>query len=435
MKKNLWLSIASGALLVSASGCLKEKAQDDASQDAGINARAALIQALDNQAVNLVKGLNKVIIEGKFLENMALENPPEPIPMSDDNEIAKAIDYLLSNQTQQGESFTYTPDSKVCSEVMAKNNPATCIEVMKLISFTQSPANETDGILEVKIGNAHPGYFLYSSDAVSARATVAEIVKTVGEIDQVFKNAGNPGLSSPLPTTHEGAFELTAASFMSISSLYLSITSDVDLRGENENAEAYSLQIASAQNLISATLDSVTGIGTASAALPLVQAAFTVHDEQNAGHSVQVYFPGLTGGLTLNNSLESMAIEAIKLATPDAYVTVDGQAAAHFTSASQIDAIIQSYAGGDKSLSFASPISAQVDINTNALINGNGQLNASVAANTQLYFKFQSKQAKVTAGSVQLIGGGDFSGMMDAQQDSCIEGQQNGFPLVSVVCQ
>lgn len=436
MKKNLLLTIASSALLIGASGCLKEKAQEEASQDdAGINARAALIQALDKQATALVKGINKVIIEGKFVQNMEQNNPPEPIPMDDDNEVRKAIGYMLSNQTEQAGSYTYTPDSKVCSEVIAKSYPATCIEVMKKVSFTQHPATETDGAVEIKIGNARPFYLIYGENAVAVRATLGEIVKAIAVVDQVHKDNGEEGMKSPLPTTHEGEIELVVASFMSISSFHISIISDIDLQGENENARPYSVQIAAAQNLLSATLDSVTGIGTASAALPQVSAAFTVYNEQNDLHNVEVFFPGLSGNLTLDNSLESIALEAVKLTSSQAYATVNGQSAIHFTSASQIDAILQSYAGGDKSLSFASPISAQLNIYANDLIDKNAVVSLNVEADTQLYFAYESKQAKVVSGSVQLTANGDFSGNLDAQKDSCIEGQDEGFPLQTVVCQ
>ena len=111
-------------------------------------------------------------------------------------------------------------------------------------------------------------------------------------------------------------------------------------------------------------------------------------------------------------------------------------AAAHLFSASQIDAHLQSHGGGDKSVSFSSEFSAQINIFANGLINQTGQLNASIAQGTELYFKQSSEPAKVVAGSVQLLGGGDFSGMMAAQQDDCIEGQQNNaIPLKTAICE
>ena len=47
---------------------------------------------------------------------------------------------------------------------------------------------------------------------------------------------------------------------------------------------------------------------------------------------------------------------------------------------------------------------------------------------TQVYFPYQAQQAKVLLGSVQLTGTQDFAGSLDAQANSCIEGQQ-GTPV------
>ena len=433
MKKNLWVSLTGTALLLTATGCLKEEA---APQDVVVDHRAALIQALDNQASTLVNGINKVIIEGKFLQGMALENPPQPIPLSDDNEINKAINYLLANQTAQGNGFSYKPDSKICSEVMAKNNPATCIEVMKQVTLTQTPSNSTDGTLQIAFGKAQPFYLNYSEGEVSVRTTLAEIIKTIGEVDTVLKQNGKAGFNGTLPTTYAGAFQLGATSALGVSSLRFSILASVDVQGLNDMGEAYSLQLAGTPNLLSLTLNPFTGIAAVSVSLPPVAASFYARNEDEIPHQVQVSFPGLSGTVSLNNALEQIALQAVKFTSPDAFVTVDGQAAAHLFSASQIDAHLQSHAGGDKSVSFSSELSAQINIFANGLINQTGQLNASIAQGTELYFKQGSEQAKVITGSVQLLGGGDFSGMMAAQQDDCIEGQQNNaIPLQVVVCQ
>lgn len=433
MKKNLWLSLTSTALLLTATGCLKE---EEAVPDGVIDHRAALIQALDNQAAALVNGLNKVIIEGQFIQGLALENPPQPIPLSDDSEINKAINYLLANQTAQGDNYSYRPDSKICSEVIAKNNPATCIEIMKKVSLLQTPSNETEGTLQIAFGKAQPFYITYTESEVSIRTTLAEIVKTIGEVDAVLKQNGEVGFTGTLPTTYAGAFQLGATSSLGISSVRFSILASVDLQGLNEKGEAYSLQVAAAPNLVSLILNPLTGIAAVSASVPPVAASFYARNNDEIPRHVQVSFPGLSGTVSLNNALEQIALQAVKFTAPDVFVTVDGQAAAHVFADSQIDAHLQSHAGGDKSVHFAGEFSAQINIFANALIDQNGQLNASIAQGTELYFKQGSEQAKVVAGSVQLLGGGDFSGMMDAQQNDCIQSQENNpIPLQTALCE
>jgi hypothetical protein len=434
MKKSLLMKIAGGALLIGATGCLKDKAAEEAGSEAEVNPRTALIAALNSQASNLVNGLNKVIIDGNFVKNVAVNNPPQPIPLGDDNEVNKAINYLLSNQIKEGESYSYTPDAKVCSEVMAKNNPAVCIEVMKKVSFKQFPANESEGALEIRIGAAKPVHLLYSSGGIAAQATLAELVKAAGIIDQVLKQNGDEGMQDPLPTTYAGAFQLTVSSFLSVSSLNFSITSPIDLRGAQQNGDTYSVQIPAAPNMLVAALDSVTGMGSASAALPAVNAEFTAHNDQDVAHQVQISFPGMAAGLSLDNALERISAQAA-LNSPDAYITVNGQPAAQLSSASQIDAYIQSYAGGHVSFNFVNEFSAQVEIFTNGLIEGEGVISGAIAAGSSLYHAFDSEQVKVISGSFQLSGTGSFLGSLDAQEDSCIEGQENSFPLQVVACE
>ncbi len=431
MKKNLWLALSCGTLLVTGSGCLKEEVVPDLKADP----RAALMLALDNQASSLVNGFNKVIVEGQFIKNMSLENPPEPIPLTNDNEIHQAISYLLSNQNQQGDNYVYTPDVKICSEILAKNNPATCVELMKQVSLTQTPSDEVSGALLISIGNAKPFYMNYSDSEIKMKSNLLELVKAVEVVDQAIKQNGDPGVDF-IPIVQSGAFELTLSSFLTVSTIRFSVTEAVDIAGQNINAEPFALQITAAQNMVSLNLDSLTGIAVASAALPAASALFSARNDQDVANEVHVLFPGLSGRVTLDNNLESIIFEAIKLSAPTATISLSGQPAAQITSFSQIDAKIQAYAGGDKSLSFAGQVSAQIDILPNALINGDGQLLVDVAQDTELYFKNGSQQAKVISGSLQLIGGGSFSGMMLAPAQACIEGQQNGpLPLQNVACE
>ncbi len=438
MRTNLLLPLLSSALLICASGCLNVEAElvdQPANEDAApANQRIALITALDDQAINLVNGLNKVIVEGKFLQNLALVNPPKPIPMNDGNEIEKAIQYLLSNQIKSGLSYIYTPDSKFCSEVVAKNDPAACIQVMSLVTLVQVPNDDASGTLFINIDNAQPFQLYYSSDEIIARGSIAEIVKALSKIDPILKQSGNVGVGQ-LPTTYTGAFEFKVGSFMTISHVRFNITTPIDVRGENVNGSTYSVQISSAEEVLKISLDSLSGIGSASANLPAVAASLKVHDGQEILHDVQVVFPGLSGKVKLDNSLERMTFQTIKFNSTDTFISVDGQTAAHIYSASQIDAHVQTFSGGDKSLHFFGAFEIQFDIFSNALIEGNGQILASIAEKTELSFKFNSVQAQVISGSLQLTGAGDFAGSLNAQAGSCIEGLENAFPLQQVVCQ
>lgn len=437
MKRNLMLFFVSLALLTT-TGCLSEEeaASQAADKEVAINPREALILALDSQAVHLVDGLNKVVIEGKFTQNLSLKNPPKPIPMSDENEVNRAINYLFSNQTQNGQSFSYKPDSRLCSEIIAKENPASCAKVLEKVSFSQLPINETDGTVTFEINKVKMLELDYGKNGIRVRAILADAIKALTEVSQILQQNGEQGFAASLPTTYSGSIELTVSSNLSMSTIGFGITSALDIRGQNENAESYSLQAAASQNMLIIALDADNEQGKASIALPPVAALFTVHNEQNIAHQVEVSFPGFSVNLSLDNALELIAIQALKLTSPDAFVKVDGQAAAKLFSDSIADGFIKSFAGGDLSLSFLNPVSVDVEIAANPLMNVSGQIALDIAAATEVFFKQNSEQVKVLSGSIQIIGTDSFAGSMNAEVNMCIAGQQNSpLPINTVVCE
>ncbi len=186
--------------------------------------------------------------------------------------------------------------------------------------------------------------------------------------------------------------------------------------------------------MLTAALDSITEIGSASAAIPAIAAEFTVHNDQDVAHQVKISFPGVSAGLNLDNALERISLQA-SLSSPEAYITVDDMPAARLFADSQIDGFLQSYAGGHGSINFSSAFAAQIEIAANGIIDGDGEFTAEVAAGTSLYFPFDAEQAKVISGSILLNGSGSFLGSLNAQADSCIAGQENSFPLQVVACQ
>ena len=111
MKRNLFLSMSAGACILAATtGCLEQKVADDPSLQA--SNREALVTAMDNQAVSLIDSLNSVVIGGAFIQNLALENPPKPIPIDSENDVKKVVDYFLANESVSGTSSVYHPDRK-----------------------------------------------------------------------------------------------------------------------------------------------------------------------------------------------------------------------------------------------------------------------------------------------------------------------------------
>ena len=155
------LLVLSVLALLTTTGCLNTENTDQPAQQPQpqFDHRAALVQALNKQAVSVVAGINEVIIKGDFLKNLSLENPPEPIPMNDNNEINKAINYMLSNQSAQNGALIYTPDEKLCSEVIAKNNPQSCVTLHRLNPKHARCPDVIIALVDLTLGLLKPYFF------------------------------------------------------------------------------------------------------------------------------------------------------------------------------------------------------------------------------------------------------------------------------------
>ena len=439
MKTNLWIKLTSAALMVAATGCLKEDEAVPAAEPADAvvaeDPRAALVLALDNQATQLINGINQVIITGNFVKNMAVQNPPQPIPLGNDNDIQKAIRYLLSNQSTQGNTTTYKPDSRFCTELVAKNNPTVCTQLLEEVTLTQTAIDSTSGSLVVSVADAHPFILGYNPSVISISTQFNEIIQTLKEVSRIEVQTGGPGFANTLPSIYQGAVTVSISNSMAISIVDFNITQAIDVSGQDNNGHTYSFKAAAAQHVATVALSSALGWGQLSLNVPTASLKTTVYDDQNASHALEVQFPGLTGSFNLDNALEMISVQALKLTTPDAYISIDGQNAVHGSFSEAVEAELKSSQGGNLTLNFKQQFSAQIDINANALISSTGTIAAAIAQGTQVYFPHNSDQAKVLQGSVQLSGTQDFSGSMDAQMNECIEGRQNApLFLETVTC-
>ena len=430
--KNLKLKASSIIMLLAATGCLETKPDDSAQSKP--DPRAALVAAIDNQATTLVKGINQVIINGQFLKNMTLQNPPNPISLSDENDVNKAIQYLLSNQSTVDDSTIYHPDPRICSELLAKDHPQTCIQFMADVTLTQTALDDSTGYVEINVAGSKPLLMSYSPDGLSANSKVIEVVKTLHRVSDILVQNGEHGFADKLPTTFDGEIQLAISSKMGFSAVTASIIAALDIQG-TDSGSAYGLQAQVSQNTLAVYLKPDLGLAQASVNIPKFVLTMNPHDEQNLIHQVQIQFPGATGTLSLDNSIATMALQALRLNSSDIYIDVDGQNAVHGISSEELDASIQVAPGGDGKLTFAQQFSAQAIFSSNPLISKTGTISASVDQGTQIIFSHTAQQGKVIAGSINLLGTLDFAGSLNASAGTCLEGQKAApLYLQSVIC-
>jgi len=429
MKKNLLLPITATVFALATTGCLEKKEETNQASN-----RDALIAALDKQAVGLVESINNVVISGNFLANLNLENPPQPIPLDGDADVKKAIDYLFANEVADGANSTYTPDSRICSEILAKNNPSNCEKVFEKISFSQQVSDEDTGYVQVSIDGVQPFGFVYDRTLVSLSVSLPGLFSAIEKIKEIeAANGGQPG-QQDLPSTRNGTVTLTVANQMGASIVDLTVSQAIEIAGVTSQGKNYAVNIPAVNNLATATLISSLGIGTVSINAPAFSALIPVHDHNEVQHSVAFTFPGLTGQASLNNAAAMIEASSIQLLAASVSATVDGQPAFQVDVAAPLNAQVVASAG-DLNLTFTSAFSAMLQVSTNPLVDKAGSVSASIAQDTSLLFEKDSEQAKLLNGSFSLIGSGDFSVNLDAQAGMCIQGSDEAFDLQTVVCQ
>jgi hypothetical protein len=432
MKKNVLISILAGATaLTLTTGCLEQKPEEEPSQN--ISHRDALIAALDNQAVSLVDSINKVIISGDFVANLPLNNPPKPIPVEGDDDVKKAIGYLFANEVVNGDQSSYTPDSRICSEIIAKDHPATCEKVFEKVSFLQQISDEDTGYVQLKIDGVNALGLAYDSSLISFNVNAADLFAALEKVDAIQVAAGEESFTQGFPSTRNGAVTLTVANQMGASIVDLTIAQAISVAGVTPEGQNYSLSIPAANNAATVSLIPSLGIGTVSLNVPAISAQFPVEDHLNAKHALAISFPGLTGQLSLNNALSLIDVAALNLNSAIVSATVDGQAAIQVNVQGPLNAQVHADAG-DINVQFSSPFAATLQAVSNALFSESGSVSASIAQDTNLLFAKDADQAKVLNGSFSLIGSGDFTANMDAQAGMCIEGQDEPFYLQTAAC-
>lgn len=294
---------------------------------------------------------------------------------------------------------------------------------MSEVTLIQTTLDATTGYLEINVAGAKPFLMSYSPNGVSANSKVAEVVKVLRRISDIEVQLGGSGFAANLPTTHEGEVQLAIAKEMGFSIVTASIVKALDIQGSDEGS-AYSLQAQVSQNTVAIYLNSALGLAQTSVNIPQFVLILHPQDDQHVLHEAKISFPGATGSLSLDNSITTLAVQALKLNASDITVDVDGQNALHGISDDQIDASVK-MVQGDGTITFAQQFSAQVIFSANPLINQTGMISGAIAQGTEIVFPHSAEQAKVLAGSIDLFGTLDFAGSMNATVGSCIEGQKN----------
>lgn len=431
MNKNILKTIACGALVLAATGC---KEETTASSPQQASPRDALVKALETQATGLVQSFNNVIADSQFLKNLALENPPEKISMETENDVKKAVGYLLASAQSDNGATVYSPDGRICSEILAKNHPETCQDVFSKIKLAQMEQDSSSGYVEVYLANIKAFGFVYTPELVSVSIDLPALLAALTKVNEIQVAHNEEGMD--LPSMAQGSASITVAQKMGATIADLTVNQKIHVAGVDHDGQNYDFEIQAGQNAITASFYPAMGVAALSVNIPQTEAMFPVHDHNNIYHSAALSFPGGSGVATLNNAMSMIEFSKVKLAAATVSAKADGQAMAQLTINGQLDAQVTSYQGGHVGLKFLSAIDGQLVTVSNPLFSEQGSITASIAQDTEAYFAKDAQQAKLISGSFSYIGTQDFLANMNASAGMCIEGDDNQpLFLQTAVCQ
>ena len=432
------LLAVSTLLLLTATGCLQSESNDQVQQQPQPNFdhRAVLVESLNKQATSFVAGINEVVIKGNFLKNMSLENPPEPIPLDNNNDVNKAVNYMLSNQSSQNGALIYNPDAKLCSEVIAKNDPRTCIELMKKVSIVQMPADTASGVVDIYVGQSKLLRLTYSADALLAQFEASGVIGALKEVSQTSVQMGEQGFEAQLPSVYQGEATVLVSSMFGLSTISLGVLSEIKLAGKTDENKDYALQISTKESAISISLSPSTSAGYVQLDIPAVQLTAPIRDRNETIYEIKIDFPGAAGMLSLENALSRISLANFKMAQDSAYAKIDGQPAIQLFSNTKLEGYLQSRPGKQITVKSLGLFAAQLDVFANNMFADHGQINVSIAAGTEVLIDHNKNQAQFIAGSLEILATGTFNQQINVSAGECTsEDIQNGDIVTKVVCQ
>jgi hypothetical protein len=436
MKRNLLTKLSlSACLFIGATGCLPEPAVEEPIAEEA-SARPALLKALETQSVSLIEAFNVVIADSSFIKNMDSENPPKPIDIENEEEIKKAVSYLLANETKNADATIYYPDKRICAEIIAKENPAACEKVVEKVSLAQIEQDATSGYVQFHFAGTNPFNFVYTPELVSISTNFSQLVSAAEQLDIIRVAHGDPSFAANLPTVRDGAATLTIAKSMGAAIIDITASQNVKLVGSTDKGQDYNVEFPAQNNIVTIALYPLLSIGTVSVNIPAAQVQVKVFDNNEVLHPVAFSFPGASGIATLNNSMSMLELSAVKLNAPQFNVAVNGQPAISAQIPNQLDAQIKTYVGGHFSLKALADFQLNLSTQANSLFDSTGSVALTVQQNTELFQAKDAPNAQVLSGSITLIGTQDYTANMSAQAGMCVAGSdQEAFYLQVVNCQ
>jgi hypothetical protein len=450
MKKirNIILLVLGGLLVAGTSGCLPQDTDLTLGSEAEI-AKLTLMSSLENTVVGVADRVDQSIIKGatvaKLKEMIADFELSEFHPTL--NEFRKTLNYILGSPTLLAPGVVeYRADPRLCSEVLAVNDPASCVSVMRGFRLIQKTGIGNTGNVSVYFAEIEALQFTYSENKVSLAVNAQKLLAAIVAIDRrISEELGRE--VGVFPSEAQGTLEITVMrESMGGASFSVALPEGLILQGSDEG-HPYILTLDAAEEFASVMLNSMGAIdltlNTSGGS-----ALFDVKNNQNVWIPLSLNIPRLVGNVLFSD------LERLVKFTAFGFQNRTGvQDSAELKLSSSATKLLSIYAPLNSAKMFVTD-EQTFNLKTLQAFNfvlewfsdfdvfgdeGAIRVTASNGFDADLSVTSPNVFAKVNSGSLQIDGDGVLEGSMDASAGQCFElgnpeGASDTFPFDLTSC-
>ncbi|HAZ11377.1 MAG: hypothetical protein A2X86_20140 [Bdellovibrionales bacterium GWA2_49_15] len=402
---------------------------------------------ISDTAVEWVDEIDSIIARGAIQSSLAriFGNPDAQNTDDADSgvqefkqDFPRVISLLLANGKPENGGMTYRPEPRVCREILAKNNPASCEEAMGRVTFFHTSAHQLTGTIVVKFDNFVPFIVEYSSNSFNLKLSAENLRAVIVEIDKIEQRNGGEAMEV-IPEL-SGALTI---SFNQVSAAQIEFSIMID-RALHAHFDVYEgsvdINLASSGS-VQLVLNKVLHLISAELDVRAIDAKFPVNNQNDEGAKINhigLEANGIAGKITWDDLTEKIIFENIKMGNVSPWrLTVDDDPAleASFESIG----IVLATSGEKLHAKATLPISFNAQLFQSNLTNGEGSLAISMLANTELEISqvwdngTSDAFFTVLAGQVHIQGTGDLLGellRLPGEMFSDNDNPESNFPFV-----
>lgn len=363
------------------------------------------------------------------------------------SELPDVLALVLANQTNPAANeFLFVPDPRVCSDYIARNNPAACIEGMGNVSI-RLIQSEKSNEFRFFFNNFNPFTLVLSDTSLTATVNLTDAVATFRAINEIIGRyePAEKVAEADIPTL-TGSAQVALNKQSEELSVSLSLLSDIYLKFMDEDGEV-EINLDQTSNLISAVINNTNQTMDVNLNLASFLGEFPIWDdsaEVRVLRRAKLEVGSFAGNINFNSAIKEIQFTNFGFVNSDfARLSVQDNKVAEVSfyntnfTLKQVNNFTLFKANSDLTLN-ASFFASQFFQNS-------GSLNLQITNNTLIqineYYEGDNQDPttifKQLNGALSLNGSGDLLGALLAGVGDCyteVDTEDFVFPLEKVSC-